>query len=362
MINARLVKRFRGGKSGPPFGLDLHLESDTQVTAILGPSGAGKTLTLNCLAGFAKPDEGRILVENELFFDAQTKVHVPPEKRRCGYIFQDHTVFPHMSVIVNLRFAASASARRRSRREHQGQIRELLEAFDLLELQARLPHQLSGGQKQRVAIARALAGNPRLLLLDEPTRGLNLQLRASFYEVLRHARDRLKVPIVLVTHDLDECYGFAETLYFIDNGRCLQSGRADDVTARPASLGIVELLGIHAVIPAEITFLDPSRNISRLRVAEQTLETQYLKGHFLGDRGLLCIKRSELNVLAPSSNLEPNQISLSPRGAHLTIHGYRIDFSDGLSAEVSETRFRELRGSHTLRLEFSQDSVHFLSN
>lgn len=363
MIDARIAKRLPGARAGSAFELNVHLQSDAQVTVILGPSGAGKTLTLSCLAGFVQPDEGRILIEDELFFDAQTKVHVPPHKRRCGYIFQDHTLFPHMSVMGNLKFAAQSMARPRpSRLEQQRLVRGLLEAFELEDLAARMPHQLSGGQKQRVAIARALVGQPRLLLLDEPTRGLNLQLREAFYGVMRRTKERLKSPMVLVTHDVEECFQLADTLYFIDKGRCLQWGKKDDVIARPASLDVVALLGIYTVAAAEITFLDPGNNISRLRLAGQTLQTRYLPGHLLGDRGWICVRRSELNVLPHPPEAETNQIVVDWRPRSTTVHGMSLDFEGGLTAEVSAARFAELRGSQRVRLEFPPESVHFLTN
>ena len=141
-------------------------------------SGAGKTLTLNCLAGFSRPDSGRILAGEDLFFDAATHVHIAPQRRRCGYIFQDHALFPHMTVMQNLRFAA-AVAQSRSKLK----VKELLDAFELGSLANRKPAQLSGGQKQRAALARAMVSEPRLLLLDEPTQGLDARLKRSFFEV-----------------------------------------------------------------------------------------------------------------------------------------------------------------------------------
>lgn len=363
IIDARIVKRLPASLMGSPFELDIHLQSDSAVTVILGPSGAGKTLTLNCLAGFARPDIGRILVQDQLFFDAEAKVHVPAHKRRCGYIFQDHTLFPHMSVWENLKFAARSMQRPRlSRLEQQRTMNELLEAFELAELAQRMPHQLSGGQKQRVAIARALVGSPRLLLLDEPARGLNLQLREAFYEILRRARERLKAPIVIVTHDLEECFSLAGTLYFLDNGRCLQSGRKEDVIARPASLEVARLLGIHVVMPAEIVYLDPGRDVSRIKLANQEIQTRYLPGRLLGDRGWLCVRRADLKVLPYPPQPESNQLLLEWRSQTATVHGVRLEFEGGLSAEMRESEVPDWRASRALRIEFPPNAVHFLAS
>src|SRR5207248_1972861 len=134
-------------------------------------------------------------------------------------------LFPHMTIRDNLRFAASAAAPGKSGRLNRHcRINELLEAFELSELAARKPSQLSGGQKQRAALARVLVGDPRILLFDEPTRGLDARLRQAFYDVLRKTRERLPLPLVLVTHDLEECFELADSVYLMDHGRFLQSG------------------------------------------------------------------------------------------------------------------------------------------
>ena len=132
-VDARLVKRLPATRESAAFELDVHLKADSGVTVLFGPSGSGKTLTLNCLAGFVRPDAGRIVVNDELYFDAATHVNRSPQYRRCGYIFQDHALFPHMNVRDNLLFAAPGNGRR---------VSELLEAFELTSLAARKPAQL----------------------------------------------------------------------------------------------------------------------------------------------------------------------------------------------------------------------------
>jgi ABC-type Fe3+/spermidine/putrescine transport system ATPase subunit len=168
--------------------------------------------------------------------------------------------------------------------------------------------------------------------------------------------------MILVTHDVEECFQLADTLYFIEKGRCLQWGKKDDVIARPASLEVAALLGIYAVAAAEITYLDPGNNVSRVRIAGQTLETRYLPGHFLGDRGWICVRRSELSVLPYPPEAEANQIVVHWRLRSTTVHGVHLDFEDGLSAEVSTASFAELQGSARVRLEFPSDAVHFVTS
>jgi molybdate transport system ATP-binding protein len=364
MIEARIVKRLRGTRGGEPFELNLNLQSDSRVTVLLGPSGAGKTLTLNCLAGFTRPDEGRILIQDQLYFDGTAGVHVPPNRRRCGYILQDHMLFPHMTVRENLSFAAkSIRAPRPGRLDLHRRTKELLEAFELEELEGRMPHQLSGGQKQRVSIARALVGNPRLLLLDEPTRGLDHRLRSAFYEVIQKVKERLESPILIVTHDLDECFELADTLCFIARGQLLQMGKKQDVVTRPASLEVAALLGIYVFFPAEIVLLDPGRRTSRLRVAGQEIDGPYLPGRLLGDQGWICVRRGELSVF-PSGlpDTARNEIALPVTGASTTANGARLDFGTDVSVDVSDSEYTELRHSKELRIAIPPNAVHFLSH
>jgi molybdate transport system ATP-binding protein len=362
MIDARIIKRLPGFEKREPFLLDIHLKTDARVTVMLGPSGAGKTLFLNCIAGFTEPDSGRILVRDQLYFDGNTRAHVPAHKRRCGYILQDHTLFPHMTVRENLLFAIRCVPDApRGRAEQHRRLKELLNTFEIAEFEDRLPHQLSGGQKQRVSIARALIGDPQLLLLDEPTRGLDVRLRSAFYDAMERAKQQLHGPMLIVTHDLDECFELAETVCFISQGRLLDIGKKEDIVKHPPSLEVAQLLGIHALLEAEITFLDPVNDISRLRSAGQEIAGPYFPGHLLGDQGWICIRRSELKVQPFSSSAGGNRIVLPLVNKSVTPSGVRLDFENGLTADVTETAYGELRGSRELRIEMPQNAIHFLS-
>jgi molybdate transport system ATP-binding protein len=358
-IDARLVKRLPPAADSEAFELNVHLRSDAAITVLLGASGAGKTLTLNCLGGFARPDEGRILINDALYFDAATDVHLPPQQRRCGYIFQDHALFPHMTVRQNLRFAATA-ARGNSGLDRHRRIAELLEAFELTELAGRRPAHLSGGQKQRAALARTLVSEPRLLLLDEPTRGLDARLRQAFYDVLRKTRDRLQAPIVLVTHDLEECMELADYVCLIDGGRFTQCGPKEQVFARPASVEIARALGIYNIMPAAIEGLDPSRDSSRLGVFGHKLEGRYLPGRLIGDQGYVCVRRVETRVAPDDGRMAPNQLTLRVTGTKPSAQGRRILFEHEVAAVVSEDEFGQLRGSEALKLEFPASAIYFI--
>ena len=361
VIDARLLKRLPRQRESAGFVLDVHLRTGPGITALFGSSGAGKTLTLNCIAGLTRPEEGRILVRDEIYFDALTGVHLPPQRRRCGYIFQDHALFPHMTVRENLRFAASVAPIQNSRRLHQRRrVNELLELFELNDLAGRRPAQLSGGQRQRAALARVLIGEPRLVLLDEPTRGLDTRLRDAFYEVLQQTLHRLNVPALLVTHDLDECFKLAESVCLMDAGRLLQAGPRDAVFSKPATLEVARMLGIYNLLPAEIAALDPSQSTSRLTTPGGVLEGSYFPGHLIGDRGSLSVSEYEVKVRSAKHASLENQLPLRVRETKPVASGMRIHFEHGLCAVVSSSDWEQLRLADMLWVEIPRAAIHFI--
>lgn len=361
LLQASLRKHLPPISDSPGFELNVDLEAGAGITVLLGPSGSGKTLTLNCIAGFCHPDEGRILVNGELYFDAAAGVDMAPERRRCGYMFQEDTLLPHMTVRKNLQFAAT-SARPKPKRGLQLRraVQQVLESFQIADLADRKPAQLSGGQKQRAALARLMLGDPRLLLLDEPTRGLDRSLRQSFYDLLRETAQQLEIPFLLVTHDLEECFALADFICLIHHGSFLQTGPADSVLSRPATTEVARFLGLYALLAAEITALDPARNTSRLRVSDSDIEAQYLPGHLIGDRGLLCVPRSELRLSIPVNRERNNEIVLTPHSWTPSPEGMRAVFTPDLSVTVSESEYNDLRIASRLAIHIPANAVRFL--
>ena len=255
MLERGFAKRFPARPDSAAFSLELEFQAAAGVTVLFGPSGSGKTLTLDAIAGFARPDDGRILLDDDILFDAATGVNLPPRARHCGYVFQNYALFPHMTLRQNLAFAAE----RRPRLERHRKVNEMLERFHLTDAAGRRPHEVSGGQKQRCSIARALIGSPKLLLLDEPARGLDAPLRAEFYELLRQVRAEFQIPMLLVTHDLDECFELGDEMLILREGRLVQSGSPRAIVDQPANVDVARLLGIFNLLEAEIAELDPAK-------------------------------------------------------------------------------------------------------
>src|SRR5271170_8264234 len=339
MIQAKLRKTFPAGSDSAGFALDIEFRAAAGITVLFGPSGSGKTLTLDSIAGFARPDEGRILLDDQILFDAASGVHLAPQARNCGYVFQNYALFPHMTLRENLMFAAE----RRPRLERHRRVNEMLDTFRLTEAAGRRPHEVSGGQRQRCSIARALIVGPKILLLDEPGQGLDAPLKAEFYEVLRQVRADFKTPVLLVTHDLDECFELGEEMLILREGKIVQSGSPRKIFDQPANVEVARLLGAFNLIPCEIRALDPGRNTSKVQMGEFELDGPYFPGRFKGDRVTLCVRPEQLVVSPRLGRPGPNQIPASLSRAGERPHGIRMEFEGGIVADISRVEYARHR-------------------
>lgn len=221
MIRLSLRKRLHTARG------DLELDTAMDIApgefiAIAGPSGAGKTTLLRMLAGLVRPDGGRIEVEGETWYDGAAGIHLPPQRRRVGMVFQDYALFPNMTVRGNLEFALPDRCAR-------ARVDAILEATHLTELALRRPDTLSGGQKQRVALARALVSEPSILLLDEPLSALDPALRARLQDEILSLQRRFSIAAILVSHDVAEVHRLAARVYCLEEGRIVRQGTPSEV-------------------------------------------------------------------------------------------------------------------------------------
>ncbi|MGH8641718.1 MAG: molybdenum ABC transporter ATP-binding protein [Burkholderiales bacterium] len=211
------------------FRLEASFECGSGVTALFGQSGAGKTTVVNAIAGLLRPGKGRISFDGETLFDSGQGLHVPARRRRFGYVFQEGRLFPHLTVRRNLTYSQLFGADRRAGAEFD-HIVELLGLSDLLE---RRPARLSGGEKQRVAIGRALLARPRMLLLDEPLASLDASRRDEILRYLELLRDEVDVPIVYVSHAVEEVVRLADTVVLMSAGKVAAAGGVEEIMGRP---------------------------------------------------------------------------------------------------------------------------------
>lgn len=207
------------------FELDVELELGAHVTAFFGPSGAGKTSLLECIAGLRKGAVGRLEFNGAAWLDTARGVHVRPERRRIGYVPQDGLLFPHMNTRQNL----LSGAHRQPHEQASARLRQVSRVLQLETLWDRLPSTLSGGERQRVALGRALCSAPDLLLLDEPLGALDVELKRRLLPFLRQVREEFAVPMLLVSHSPGEVQALCDEVVGFDRGRVVARGRPEDV-------------------------------------------------------------------------------------------------------------------------------------
>jgi molybdate transport system ATP-binding protein len=210
-----------------------------ECLALAGPSGAGKTSVLRVAAGLLRPERGRVQANGEAWLDTARGIDVPPERRRCAYVFQDYALFPHLSAWRNVAYPLRGLPRTERRRRAL----ELLERFGLAERAEARPHTLSGGERQRVALARALARRPHVLLLDEPLSALDASTRAGAARELAGVLRESVAPALLVTHDFAEAAQLGDRVGIIDSGRVVQEGTPSELAAAPRSAFVADFTG-----------------------------------------------------------------------------------------------------------------------
>jgi molybdate transport system ATP-binding protein len=224
-----------------PIALDVELSvAPGEILALVGPSGSGKSTTLRAIAGLYVPSGGRIVCNGSVWLDRETGINVPARERRVGMVFQSYALFPHLTAVENV-MEALGDLRPE---ERYAQARALLRRMHLEGLEDRRPALLSGGEQQRVAVARALARRPDVLLLDEPFSAVDRVTRRRLRRELMELRRELPMPVILVTHDLDDVIRLADDMCVLHAGRILQTGAVEQVMARPASATVAELLDL----------------------------------------------------------------------------------------------------------------------
>jgi molybdate transport system ATP-binding protein len=211
------------------FRLAARFETEARVTALFGPSGAGKTTIINMIAGLVAPDRGRIMYHGKLLFDAAGKVNLPPHRRRFGYVFQDGRLFPHLTVRGNLEYGRRMYRLKRD----PGELERIVAMLDIAHLADRRPGKLSGGERQRVAIGRALLMRPQLLLLDEPLASLDAARKAEIMPYLERLRDEAQVPMIYVTHQAEDARRLASMVVRVEAGRVAAVGGLELLAANP---------------------------------------------------------------------------------------------------------------------------------
>jgi molybdate transport system ATP-binding protein len=249
------------------FALRARFAADGRVTALFGRSGAGKTTLVNAIAGLLRPAAGRIALDGEALFDAGKRIHVPPHRRRIGYVFQEGRLFPHLDVRRNLLYGRWFTPPRRRYAEFD----QIVALLGLEELLARRPGSLSGGEKQRVAIGRALLASPRLLLMDEPLAALDAARKSEILPYIERLRDERLVPIVYVSHSVGEVSRIADTLVLLSGGEVAAWGPVDEIMGRIDLRPLTGRYEAGALLEARVAGHDAGYALTELTLADGQL-------------------------------------------------------------------------------------------
>ena len=313
-IKVELKKRYYEAESGETkgkrnvFSLDVNFEMKNELVVLFGPSGSGKTTLLKCISGITHPDNGKIVVDDIAYFDSDRKINLPIQKRNLGFVFQTYTLFPHMNVRKNIECGLKGW----EKGEKEKRVREMLDLLHIEELETRYPSQLSGGQKQRVALARALAPKPRLLLLDEPFSALDRAVRIEFAEIIKNLQKEIGIPLLFITHSLDEAFLLADRILILYRGEVQQFGTPEEIFYNPRNLHVAELVGLSNIFDdawvegqveeqVEGNYAGPKRTVLKsggMRIAVKPLNRKE------GDKVSWGIHPENITLLPPDSGSE----------------------------------------------------------
>lgn len=331
------------------FEAHVDFETASEPLGLLGASGCGKSVTLNCIAGIMKPDSGRIELNGKVLFDSEKHINLPPQKRNIGYMFQEYALFPNMTVLENIQ----AGVRSGTRSEKKAAALQAVERFHLGDVIKQYPKTLSGGQKQRTALARILVGNPELLLLDEPFSALDSYLKWQLLWEMAEYLQPYTGDVLFVSHDREELSKLCRSVCVLDNGRSEPVQSFKSFLSRPQTIASAKLAGYRNIAFGSVSgglFSCPSWNITLpcnnplatgVCLSDECLHAEKITST---DVGIECI------VAGYSSEGEKNMLMLRP------VNGADGSLLCMLSPES------EICAGETIFAYFSQNNAVFLTN
>lgn len=343
------------------FTLDAEFNCRNEMIVLFGPSGAGKTLTLDCIAGLEAPDKGCIIVNGNTYFDSEKSINISPQKRNVGYLFQNYALFPHLTVEENIIFGL------RSGNNAEEKMEEMLDIFEIHELEKRYPSQLSGGQRQRVALARALITRPKILLLDEPFSSLDYIVRMRLRRDLKKIREIIKIPIILITHNPVEAYTMADTIIVYRHGGIEQIASPKEIFSKPINENVARLVGMNNIFKGKI--LDIINDEVMIQSHKKMIAPR-IEGLQIGEEVTWCIRPDQVMVVredrplkkAVAENLFSGEIiEIISKGATylLFIEG---DFNLEIEMPVHAFERLCLRVGKTIKVSLKKSAIHIINS
>ncbi len=341
------VEKLRGARSntggGPSdnFALDVEFVVPPGVAILFGASGSGKSLTLKCIAGIARPDEGTTSINERVLFDSARGINLPIRARRTGFVFQDLALFPHFSALRNVEFAM-ADLPPRERRERAT---HLLESFDIGHVADRRPRNISGGEAQRVALARALAARPDILLLDEPLSALDDATKLGIVADLKRINRELRLPVIYVTHDREEAVTLGERIIVYERGHVVATGAPLEVFAAPQKSSVAHLTSVENIFAGGVLKRNAGAGTMTVEITDGVASCliDVPLGNFgEGERVTIAVRAGDilLAIEEPRGTSARNVLrgriaSIEKRSDQMLV---RVASSDGVSWAVSVTR------------------------
>ncbi len=336
-------------KHFPDFSIDVELTADKEFLVLFGPSGAGKSLILKMISGILRPDEGVISIDGDVIFDSWNNIDAPMRDRRIGFVFQEYSLFPHMTVFKNISYGIKDPGGP----DAGVLVRELIGLMRLNGLEQRFPHEISGGQRQRVALARTLAANPRLILLDEPFSALDNMVREKLRADLTNIHRRFPITTMMVTHDLEEAFMMGSRISVVNNGRIEQTGSREDVFYRPVTRNVARFLGARNIFTGCIASVDGAEAV--IESAGFTALKATVPAHTMlraGQEVSFCIRPEDIQVVRPDKPLTKEKASDNILDAEVSTivgmggtHIIYLDISSGAAGR------KDLLGVPALKVE-----------
>ena len=296
------------------FVLESAFEQDGGVLGLLGASGCGKSMTLKCIAGIEKPDEGRIVLDGRVLYDSAARVNLPPQQRQVGYLFQNYALFPNMTVRQNI---AVGLHREKDRRKRERELEDAIHLFQLDGLENHRPHQLSGGQQQRVALARILVNRPQLLMLDEPFSALDSHLRLRLQMELKERLGVFGRDVLMVTHSRDEAYHMCGRIAVMESGKIKIVKETKELFADPESICAAAITGCKNIAPVrkigeyEVEVPDWGIRLTTAKPVRDDVTAVGIRAHYFNTKTL----QNRADVVYAGEMEEPFEVSVRFRWA-----------------------------------------------